>query len=62
MMALIGVRSSCESVARNSSFARLAAPGVGVGAGVVDGERGPFRDGLRDQQVLAVVGRAAIPR
>ncbi len=31
-------------------------PGVGVGAGVVDGDRGPLRDGLRDQHVLAVVG------
>ena len=31
-------------------------PGFAVGAGVVDGERGPLRDGLRDQHVLAVVG------
>ena len=40
-MALSGVRSSCDTVARNSSFMRLASSGDLVENGVVDGDGGP---------------------
>ena len=65
-MALSGVRSSCESVARNSSFTRFAAlglgsrvPRVGTLAAFVDGQPGAVQL-LRDPAVAVVVTAAGV--
>ena len=50
-MAFSGVRNSCDSVARNSSFRRFASFAPPVGERILDGERGAGRHILAEGEV-----------
>ena len=52
-----GVRSSCDSVARNSSFRRLASWTLDVQPGVLECDRRPGRDA--DREAFVLVGEHA---
>ena len=60
--AFSGVRSSCDSVARNSSFARLAAFALRVDARVLHRQRAPVGHILRELEIVRRCSAASTRR